>query len=402
MRSISAHYIFTGRELVKNGTVEFDDAGKVLRFFVDDRIVERERTEFFNGIITPGFINAHCHVELSHMKSVIPQHSGMTEFCKSVIAYRNSDIEEQLAAMYEADRTMEREGIVAVGDISNNDLSRRMKKDSRLHYHTFVETLNLNPRFAEAHIAEARRVKRIFAAEGLSVSITPHAPYSLSENLFAMSVAEGNDSGILSIHNEESVDEMELFATKRGRMNDLFGTEAYSFLAEYDNPLHRVLKYISPTTNLLLVHNTHTDERDFRQACVRNAKTTWVLCPSSNKYIENRLPDAEMFARLGAHVAIGTDSLSSNTHLSILHELKILDSAFPTIGLPTLLRWATLNGAEALRLDSTLGSFDVGKSPGAVLLSNIDLQNIKLTNSCGAEIKVKSACYAPFKSSRVE
>ncbi|MDR1593019.1 MAG: amidohydrolase family protein [Prevotellaceae bacterium] len=382
MRLISGHYVFTGREFVRNGVVEFDNAGKVVSIgSLGDSVIEKERTEFFNGIISPGFINAHCHSELSHIKGVIPQHSGMTEFCKSVISYRNSDVNEQVLAMYEADKQMENEGIVAVGDISNNDLSVKMKKDSRLIYHTFVETLNLNPNLADENIAKARTVKQNFANAGLRVSITPHAPYSLSERLFEMSVAEGNDSGILSIHNEESFDEMELFAKKQGKMRDFFGNEMDDFLSCYDNPLHRILKYIALETNLLLIHNTHTNEQDFRQTLTRNRKTTWVFCPASNLYIENNLPDVNLFSKLNAHVAIGTDSLSSNTNLSMMQELKILDSTFPATGLQTLLRWATLNGAEALNLDSELGSFELGKRPGALLLSDIDFKNMRLTTN---------------------
>jgi cytosine/adenosine deaminase-related metal-dependent hydrolase len=381
MRRISGHYVFTGRELIKNGIVEIDNSGRIMSVgSLGDSIVEKENTEFFNGIIIPGFINAHCHIELSHMKGVIPQHSGMTEFCKSIISCRDI-VNNQLSAMYEADKLMENEGIVAVGDISNNDSSMQMKKDSSLIYHTFVETLNLNPRLAEKTVAKARDVKRTFEKAGLRVSITPHAPYSLSEKLFEQSVAEGNNSGILSIHNEESADEMELFAKKQGKMRDFFGTEMDDFLPEYDNPLSRILKYIDRNANLLLIHNTHTNEQDIKLASERNKKTTWVLCPASNLYIENNLPDVPLFLKHNAHVAIGTDSLSSNTNLSILQELKILDSTFPAIGLQNLLRWATLNGAEALNLDANLGSFDKGKCPGIFLLSDIDFKQMRLTEN---------------------
>jgi cytosine/adenosine deaminase-related metal-dependent hydrolase len=374
--------VFTGREFVKNGVVEIDSSGKVAGLgSLGDSVVEKEHTEFFNGIITPAFVNAHCHVELSHMKGVIPRSSGMTDFCKSIVSFRNTDVNRQIQAMYEADELMANEGIIAAGDISNIELSLQMKKDSRLIYHTFVETFSLNPRHAEEKMSVARKIKRNFENEGLRVSITPHAPYSLSENLFELSVMEGNGSGILSIHNEESCDEMELFEKKQGKMRDFFGKDMDDFLNEYDRPLHRILKYVAPETKMLLIHNTHTDEQGVRQALNRNKKTVWVLCPASNLYIENRLPDAAMFSKLNARVAVGTDSLSSNTNLSILQELKILDTAFPETGLHNLLRWATLNGAEALNLDPELGSFDTGKRPGILLLSNVDLKNMRLTES---------------------
>jgi cytosine/adenosine deaminase-related metal-dependent hydrolase len=380
MRLISGHYVFTGREFIKNGVVETDNAGRIVSLSsLGDAVEEREHTEFFNGIIVPGFVNAHCHIELSHMKGIIPQHSGMTDFCKSIMLYRNSDVDKQISAMYEADKLMENEGIVAAGDVSNNVLSIEMKKNSRLIYHTFVETLNLNPKLADEMISVSKTIKQRFEKEGLRASVTPHAPYSLSEKLFEMSVKEANHAGIVSIHNAESVDETELFANKKGKMRDLFGKYLDLFLHEYDNSVNRILKYIDPETRMLLVHNTHTGEQSLKQVLKQHEKTTWVLCPASNLYIENRLPDINLFSKYNLHIAVGTDSLSSNTNLSILEELKILDSAFPATGLHNLLRWATLNGAEALNLDKELGSFDTGKRPGILLLSNIDFKNMKLT-----------------------
>ncbi|MDR1338495.1 MAG: amidohydrolase family protein [Prevotellaceae bacterium] len=382
MRLISGHYIFTGREFIRNGIVETDSAGRIASLgSLGDSIVERESVEFFNGIIIPGFVNAHCHIELSHMKGVIPEKSGMSAFCKSIMSYRNSDADRQLSAMYEADKLMENEGIVAVGDISNRYLSIRMKKDSRLIYHTFVETFNLDPRLAGEVISMSKDIRRSFEKEGLRASISPHAPYSLSEKLFEMSVSEGNRDGIVSIHNEESIDEMELFADKKGKMRDLFGKNTDLFIHEYDRPIQRILKYIAPETSMMLVHNTHTNEQGIELALKRNKKTTWVLCPASNLYIENCLPDVSLFSKHKLHIALGTDGFSSNTKLSILNELKILDSAFPETGLQNLLRWATLNGAEALNLNEELGSFDTGKRPGILLLTDIDFKNMKLTEN---------------------
>jgi cytosine/adenosine deaminase-related metal-dependent hydrolase len=101
MHLISGHYVFTGREFIKNGVVEADNSGRIVSLgSLGDSIVEKERTEFFNGIIIPGFVNAHCHVELSHMKGVIPQHSGMFDFCKSIMSYRSNDANKQISAMY--------------------------------------------------------------------------------------------------------------------------------------------------------------------------------------------------------------------------------------------------------------------------------------------------------------
>jgi cytosine/adenosine deaminase-related metal-dependent hydrolase len=97
----------------------------------------------------------------------------------------------------------------------------------------------------------------------------------------------------------------------------------------------------------------------------------WATCPNANLYIENRLPDYRVFLDTGARVSIGTDSLTSNWQLSILEEMKTIARYQSYVPFDTLLRWATLNGAEALGFDDTLGSLDPGKTPGLLLLQDL-------------------------------
>ena len=104
----------------------------------------------------------------------------------------------------------------------------------------------------------------------------------------------------------------------------------------------------------------------------------WCLCPNSNIYIENKIPPLKLLIEEGCEIIIGTDSLASNTNLSILEELKTLQYNFPEIPLEDLLRWATINGARALREDERFGRIEPGKKPGLLFIENVDLQNMKL------------------------
>ncbi|MDR2424059.1 MAG: amidohydrolase family protein [Prevotellaceae bacterium] len=379
-RLIAGNYLFTGQEFIKNGLVEIDDEGVVLALdSLGNPPAEKAGVEFYNGIICPGFVNAHCHLELSHMESKLPQKQGMSAFCKSIMQLRNHDVDKQQEAMSLADKLMDIEGIVAVADIANTEASIRIKKKSRLKYHTFVETFGLKPDLADDIFAKASLLKVAFEANGLRATITPHAPYSLSENLFRLTVDAGNSEGIVSIHNKESRDEVELFSKKQGAMRNLFGSEVDLFLNSNHNPMQRIINHIAPDARLLLVHNTFVNSDDLEQ--IDAQKTTLILCPASNLYIENRLPDIDLFDKYNMPIALGTDSLSSNTSLSILKEMKIIEAHFPNIGLQKLLRWATLNGARALQMDGDIGSFDLDKRPGITLLSNIDFKNMKLTDN---------------------
>jgi cytosine/adenosine deaminase-related metal-dependent hydrolase len=77
-----------------------------------------------------------------------------------------------------------------------------------------------------------------------------------------------------------------------------------------------------------------------------------------------------MLMKQGANLVIGTDSYASNWQLNVFGELKSIRTHFPQITWTQCLQWATINGARALGMDDTLGSFERGKKPGIVLLSN--------------------------------
>jgi cytosine/adenosine deaminase-related metal-dependent hydrolase len=380
----AAQYVFTGREFVKNGFVETEAGGRIAAVgSLGEMPVETAGTEFHNGIILPGFVNAHCHLELSVVRGQIPPGTGMTEFCRAMKSRPAPPSNREIDAMYEADAEMEREGIVAAGDVANGAASLRVKRESRLRYRTFVETLGLLPEAAGISFARAQETERAFLSAGLPASITPHAPYSLSEPLFRLSMEAGNAAGIVSIHNSESRDEMELFASKRGAMREFLGSGAEQFASAYSDPVQRILRYLAPDVRLLSVHNCCLAKPDALTTACGN--TTFVLCPASNIYIGNRPPDIAPLighrAEREAAIAIGTDSAASNTRLSVLEELKILSARNPRAELRRLLAAATIAGAQALNLSSELGDFSPGKQPGILLLSNVDFKNMRLTEN---------------------
>jgi len=91
------------------------------------------------------------------------------------------------------------------------------------------------------------------------------------------------------------------------------------------------------------------------------------MCPNANLYINDQLPAIDLFIKHNCEIVLGTDSLASNHHLSILEEIKTIRERFPNIAADQLLQWATINGAKALQIDKLLGSFEPGKQPGVIL-----------------------------------
>ena len=377
MKKISADYIFPiDQNPIKEGVIIIDDHGKILELS-DREGHDPSSIEIHKGIIIPGFINTHCHLELSHMKGKVDTGTTLIPFISSVVSKRNAASEVIQEAIANAEEEMIQSGIVAVGDISNVIDTFHQKSNDNLRYHTFVEMFDfLQEENAQSAFDQYKEVyDSLKASMGSKKSCVPHAPYSVSKNLFRKinEVNQGKDITV-SIHNQETIPENQLFESNSGAFYDFYGAFDISleqFSEKGSSSIHYALKHMDPKLKTLFVHNTLTTPEDIKAAQDWNSNVFWATCPNANLYIENRLPHYQYFLDAQSKMTIGTDSLTSNWHLSILEELKTISKFASYVPLETLLKWATLNGAEALGFADELGSISVGKTPGLNLL-NID------------------------------
>jgi cytosine/adenosine deaminase-related metal-dependent hydrolase len=370
---------------IAGGCVLTEDDGTVLDVFATDRnrIPKGIAVEVLKGTLVPGFVNTHCHLELSWMKGLIATGLGMTGFIGQVVKQRHGSKEEQrLEAIHLAEQEMICEGIVAVGDISNDNSSFAQKTGSKLHYHTFIEIFDLHPKRADAIFAGAEALWKEYAstiAPVTSVSINAHAPYTVSPELHKRITAFAHKhNSILSIHNQESEAENELFENGKGDLFDMYarmGLDYSWFKPNGSHSLQAILPFYSDNRKLLLVHNTFSDKGDMRDAKAFAASAGldlfWTACPNANLYIEGVLPDYPGMLEAGLKLTIGTDSLASNVSLSVLGELKTIHEAYPQIPAEELIRWSTLNGAESLDINGRYGSLEKGKKPGLVVIESV-------------------------------
>lgn len=388
MRKIAATYIFTGKQApIKNGMLVCEDDGTIAEVIENkEPLKEESGVEYYSGVLVPGFVNVHCHIELSHLKGKIEEKTGIGGFIGQINRLRNSTEGEMLKAIQVADRLMWAAGIAAVGDISNTLLSIPVKQKSAIHYYTFVETFGFHPSRAERAFELAKAVKEELDRKNLPASIVPHSPYSVSVELFKKIEEEAKkELGILSIHNQESEGESQFYFNGTGPIADHLQNNLGLDISHWQAPgissLESVLGRIPTENQLLLVHNTFTKEEDIQTLLQKRSgkKTFMALCPNSNLYIENTLPPIELFQKYGLNICLGTDSLASNHQLSVLQEMITVQKYFPDISIQELLGWACLNGARALGFVKELGSFEKGKKPGVNLLTGIDLRQLKLT-----------------------
>lgn len=375
---IGADWIFpVSSEPIPNGVLCLSTDGEILELLTDAEAKAQQIStiDYYKGVLVPGFVNTHCHLELSHLWKRIKPHTGLPAFIKQILALRKQDETEIEEAMEQADLEMYHNGIVAVGDISNELTSKNVKAQSKLYYHTFIEVFGFN-RPSEPIIAGAKRLKQEFAP--LKASVVPHAPYSVSSELFGLIAGAQGDDDIQTIHNQETQGENELFELGTGKFAEFFtevGISQSDAHGKQRNSIQYHLPQLNKDINTLLVHNTFVGKADVDFAKEQHQKLYWCLCPNANRYIEDALPDVKTLKEAGAILTLGTDSLASNNGLNILAEMKTLQKE-KEIDFNELLEWATLNGAMFLNIDGQYGSFTVGKKPGVVLIELDDKMQI--------------------------
>ncbi|WP_316737828.1 amidohydrolase family protein [Pedobacter aquatilis] len=368
LQYFSADWIFpVSIPPIKNGTVAVNASGEIVKLFTEEESKDLN-VQKLKGAIVPGFVNTHCHLELSHMLGQIPEQTGLVEFVKLIIKSRQSSEEQILLAVENANKQMFENGIVAVGDISNQIGSKETKLKSKISYYTFIEAMGFNPERAEAIIEHVKQLEQDFLP--LPSSIVPHAPYSVSPQLFKLiEDLAAQKHNFISIHNQETTHENAFFQDKKGDFLELYrflGLDIGFFEATGKSSLQSFLPYIS-NLKTLLVHNTVSNKEDIDFAKQTNPNLYWCLCPNANLYIENSLPDVDLLIKENVKITLGTDSLASNHQLNIMAEMKTLQQK-KNVSFEKILKWATLNGAEFLALDKDLGTIEIGKKPGLNLI----------------------------------
>lgn len=390
IRRIAASFVYTldADEPIKNGYVEYDAA--------DGRIVAVGECgpddEVLPGAIVPGFVNSHCHIELSHLHGKFRKGTGMAGFIDQINALRDwagADVKARLTQEW-MDK-MWKDGVSAMSDISNDDSSFKVKSSHKLYTRTFLEVFGSEPEMCEGVMADVTALKSVADAEGIDAAPTPHSCYTMSPQLLSASSAAGLESGYLSYHSQESQEEEDLLISGSGAM---YENRKRSGMSTPPVTGESSLKYFidrlaaaKPAPydeHILLVHNVCLKQDDIDAAKKVMNNVYWAICPLSNIFIHNALPPVPLMRRNGLDITVGTDSLSSNDDLDMVKELVCIRQNFSEIPMNEILVWACLNGARFLSKEKALGSLTPGKTPGIVFVSNVD-ENGSFTSESKSE-----------------
>ena len=369
---------------MKKGLVVLDDDGTVLE--VRQMEHEEESTEFYDGLLVPGFVNSHCHIELSHLKGRFCKGSGMAGFIRQINSLRESSPkEERIHALSQQMDQLYESGVSAMADISNCEESFIAKANSKMYTRTFLEVFGTEPDSASSIVEGVVELNAKATIAGIDAAPTPHSCYTMSPKLLEEVSAHALSAGWLSYHNQESWEEEELLISGQGPLAEEYRSRSLSTPPITGKPsLFYFLERLKNAgqvgdQRILLVHNTSATRESVKEAINLVKNLYWAICPLSNLFIHKSLPPLAMMMEEGAVITLGTDSLSSNDLLSMAAEIKCLHDYFPSTPLEQIIEWATINGARFLGKESYLGSIEPGKKPGIVLISDIDWKKMQLT-----------------------
>ena len=315
--------------------------------------------EMLDAVILPAMVNAHLHLELSHLAGTVPGGVGLVPWIEALVAQRarGGAIEEGMASGAAALREA---GVAAVGDVTNGLTSGRHLAREGIAGTLFHEIFG----FTEDRAAQALRL----AAEvrgrmgdpgpGLRVAPSPHAVYSTHLATAATLLR----AGPASIHLAEVPEERRFVAEAAGPFADLvlrLGLEPGALRPFARSPVDAVAAHLGPET--LVVHAVDVDDEDL--AALRRSGATVVVCPRSNQHVSGRLPDLGRLLAAGIPLAVGTDSLASSPSLSPLEELAVLHEAYPDVA-PGRLLALCWNGAAVGA--PAVGRLLPGSAPGVL------------------------------------
>ena len=381
IRRTAAAFVYTSESIhpIRNGYVEYDGSDGTI-ISVGQCEDPSSEEEFHDGALVPGFVNAHCHVELSHLHKKFRKGTGMAGFIDQINELRDWAGREKKAELVQEwmDRMWE-DGVSAMADISNDDSSFDVKSSHNMYTRTFLEVFGSEPHMCEGVMEDVKALNAQADAAGLDAAPTPHSCYTMSPQLLSASAAAGLQAGFLSYHSQESQEEEDLLMSGSGAMYDNrvrnnMSTPPVTGESSLKYFIDRLADAIPAPydQHILLVHNVCLKQDDIDAAKKVMNNVYWAVCPLSNIFIHDSLPPIGLMRKNGLAITVGTDSLSSNDDLSMIGEIECLHGNFPEVPMGEIFMWASLNGARFLSKDAELGSLTAGKRPGIVLVTGLD------------------------------
>jgi aminodeoxyfutalosine deaminase len=319
--------------------------------------------------IMPGLVNAHTHLELSHLQEHVPPSTDFVSWIRTVVATRRRDPDPKASHIVDGvqkgiDQAV-RFGTALVGDISNTLVPFELLTRSPLSGVVFYELIRFNASDPTGFVEQAlRQISALSATDRVRFSLAAHAPYSVGPLVFRAirQAVDANSHGAYSVHLSESAAEVEFIKNGSGPWRS-FLEDVGAWHPEWRPHGGSPVEYLDAcgflSAKALAVHGVQMSAADLARLAAHDA--TLVTCPRSNVRTGAGVPPVAAFYRSGVRVAIGTDSLASTPDLNVFAELAELRRLAPAVPASQLLESATRHGARALGFDADYGTVEAGK-----------------------------------------
>ena len=314
------------------------------------------------GVLLPGLVNAHCHLELSHLAAARAEgRQGFVPWVESLVERRaRGDAGDARARTQAAIDELMATGTVAVGDVSNELDHLDLLEASGLEAVVFYELLAWDPARAEAVLVGARRKagEAGRSRRRTRIKLAAHAPHSVSPPLLRALAAEG---GPAAIHLAESESESRFLAGGDAEWSAFLARRGQGhvvFAAPGTSPVRYLDALGALPAGLVAAHCVRLDAHD-RTLLARRGVFV-AVCPRSNRSLGVGVPAVPELLAAGVEVCLGTDSLASVESLDLLQDAAALHREFPELEPAAIVRMATATGARALGFDD-LGTLAPGK-----------------------------------------
>jgi cytosine/adenosine deaminase-related metal-dependent hydrolase len=329
-------------------------------------------TDLGEVVLLPGLINAHCHLDFTSLRGVLAPQRSFADWIRQINGLRRNFSEEDfLKSITDGFAEARRWGTTTVANIESLPALLQKMAPSPLRTWWFAELIDVRPTLAaeemiEHALSRFRGKERWPGGFGLS----PHAPYTASPKLsrLAAAAAAQNDM-LLTMHLAESPEEMEMFGAGRGPLFDLLQSLGRSMddCGMGKTPLAAMLERQTIDERWIVVHLNELAAEDFARLA-GGPRFHIAHCPRSSRYFQHRPFALHRLREAGFNVCLGTDSLASNSSLSLFAEMQAVGEAHPWLSPREILEMTTVNGARALHQEQTLGKLRVGAQADLIAL----------------------------------
>lgn len=369
-------------EPIENGEVviEGERIAEVRPRPVDGTPAADER-DFGEAVIMPGLVNVHAHIDYTVMRGLL-EDIAFFPWIRELTARKEAfDEEDWIASATMGAAEAVAGGVTTLGDCTSTGAALLGAKSLGLRGIVYQEVFGIDKSQTVREIIadldlKVRALRRQASGTLLKVGISPHAPYTVREELFRglAEYAEENASHVC-IHASESAAEIELFRHGTGTIAEALARRGIEWEAPGRSPICFLREQGILSPNTLLVHGTQLSAGDRDHVCATGV--SWAHCPKSNAKLGNGVMPLGLlqgcYPPNGTRIGLGSDSVASNNTMDMFEEMRFAvlmqrarSRRFDAMTARDALEMATLGGARALGMDREVGSLIPGKQADVI------------------------------------